>query len=82
MNAKYANKIVMVKDYEIPAGEFDGQVSPIKMNAGRVLWKYNGKYNMISRDYSAEGYVWNAEDRWNGGHLIPAEYVEFVSVKA
>ena len=82
MNAKYSNQIVVVKDYEIPAGEFDGQVSPIKMSAGRILWKYNGKYNKISSDYSEKGYVWNSEDRWNGGHLIPKEYVEFVSKKA
>ena len=81
MNVKYANKIVIVKEFSIPAGEFIGQMSPIEFSVGQVLWKYNGKYNKVSSDYSESGYVWNSSDRWNGGYLIPSEYVKFISEK-
>lgn len=82
MNVKYANKVVVVKEFEIPAGEFDYQVKPIKFSVGSVLWKYNGKYNKVSSDYSEAGFVWNSQDRWNGGYLIPSEFVEFLSEKS
>ena len=55
MNVKYANKVVVVKAYEVPAGEFNHQVKPIQFKAGQVLWKYNGKYNKRPAELSAKG---------------------------
>ena len=81
MNVKYANKVVVVKNFEVPAGEFNHQVKPIEFKAGQVLWKYNGKYNKRPAELSAKGFEWGAS--WcEAGYVIPAEFVEFVSEQA
>ena len=78
MNVKYSNKVVVKKAFEIPAGEFNLQMEPIKFSVGNVLWKYNGKYNKRCPALVKGGLEWAAS--WcESGYVIPMEYLEIVS---
>ena len=78
MNVKYSNKVVVKKAFEIPVGEFQYQMSPIKFSVGFVLWKYNGKYNKRCPALVKGGFEWAAS--WcESGYVIPMEYLEIVS---